>query len=289
MPRPAFSALVAGTVLLLAALAPTAAAQADDPFPGPDAVADRLRAAADHPWVTLHEVGASVSGRPILAVEVADPNGSAPLEQRAVTLVITQQHGDEPAGTPAALDLLDVILARPKGRLASTLDNQVLVLLPMANPDGADAGQRANAHGVDINRDHIDLAEPETQAIHAALNRWDVHVALDHHEYGGLGFGNPVPVRVYDYDLTTLFPRHGNVRLPTVTAAKTLMYEGIWPEAEEAGYSANEYGEVTAAGVPVDETAGGPDPGDPSQPPGPAQRRRAAGRDAHRRTPEPVP
>jgi hypothetical protein len=131
----------------------------------------------------------------------------------------------------------------------------------MGNPDGAEANQRANSAGTDLNRDHVHLDEPETQSLHAGLSAWDVHVLMDHHEYGGIGLGEPVPVRFYDYDVTTLFPRHGNVREPTQTAAEALMYDGIWPALDEAGYSVNEYGEQTAAGIPIEHAAGGPDPG----------------------------
>jgi hypothetical protein len=141
------------------------------------------------------------------------------------------------------------------------LDDQILLVMPMVNPDGAEAFTRGNANGTDVNRDHISLDTPEAKAVHRVIDQWDVDVALDHHEYGGIGPGNPVPARTYDYDLLTLFPIHGNVRQPTLSAATSLMYEGIWPEVREDGYSVNEYGEVTAAGQPVDKIAGGPDPG----------------------------
>lgn len=228
-------------------------------FPGPDDVASAVRAHADHPWVTLHELGTSGEGRPILLAEITDPDSPVPMEDRVVTFLFTQQHGNEPAGTPAALQLLDDITTG--GAIADTLANQILLLLPMANPDGALANQRANAGGTDINRDHITLETPEANLIHQVLNDWNVHVAMDHHEYGGTGLGNPSPVRLYDYDLTTLFPVHGNVATPTRIIAEELMYDGIWPAAEADGYTANEYGEQTVAGQPIEYVAGGPDPG----------------------------
>lgn len=247
--------------LVLSTLAAPASAQFSDAayFPGPDEVHDRLDKLSEDPWITVHQVGESNEGHPIRVAEIVDPNGSMPVDQRPVTLLITQQHGNEPAGTPAALQLLENITAREE--IATTLDDQVLLVLPMVNPDGAEANTRGNANGTDINRDHIGLDTPEAKALHETLNRWEVDVANDHHEYGGTGPGNPVPVRTYDYDLLTLYPRHGNVRAPTLDAAKDLMYDGIWPAAEDAGYSVNEYGEVTADGEPVDEIAGGPDPG----------------------------
>lgn len=228
-------------------------------FPGHQEVQTRLDAFADHPWVTLHQVGQSVEGREIVLAEVVDPNGSVPVEERAVTFILTQQHGNEPAGTPAALELLENITAGAP--IADTLDDQVLLLLPMANPDGSEEAQRHNAQDKDVNRDHIELSTPEAEALHRVLNQWRVHVAMDHHEYGGTGFGNPVPVRVYDYDLTTLFPVHGNAGQVAADQAARLMYEGIWPAAEAEGYTSNEYGEMTVAGVPVQQLAGGPDPG----------------------------
>ncbi|MBW3582890.1 MAG: hypothetical protein KY455_07310 [Euryarchaeota archaeon] len=228
-------------------------------FPGHEEVVDSVMAHEDHPWVTLELLGMSGEGRPIYLAIVADPDSPVPMEERVRTFIFTQQHGNEPAGTPAALTLLDDIAKG--GSIAETLENQVLILLPMVNPDGAEKEQRRNSQDRDINRDHIGLETPEANLLHDVLNRFDPHVAMDHHEYGGVGFGHPVPVRLYDYDLTTLFPVHGNVRIPTRAAAEDLMYKGIWPKAEEAGYTANEYGEQTVAGVPVEQIAGGPDPG----------------------------
>lgn len=228
-------------------------------FPGPDEVISRVNALADHPWMSVHTIGESNEGRPLKLVEVIDPNSTVPVEDRVVTFLLTQQHGNEPAGTPALLDLLEEIAAG--GAIKDTLENQVLLALPQANPDGAAAGTRGNADGIDTNRDHNELRTPEARAMHSVLNDWTVHVALDHHEYGGTGLGNPFPVRIYDYDLTTLFPTHGSVDQGVLNMAKDLMYDGIWPRAEADGYSANEYGEQTLAGEPLEYLAGGPDPG----------------------------
>lgn len=250
--------LTLGLVALLGLAAAPAAAQAG-PFSTPSEVQETLDRVSQDPWIEVTRVGTSVEDRPIRVAVATDPTSDVPREERVVTFVLTQQHGNEPAGTPAALELLERIDRREP--VAHNLTNQVLVVLPQANPDGAADGTRANVRGVDLNRDHVDLREPETRAMHAVLERWDVDLALDHHEYGGTGAGNPVPARVYDHDLTTLYPVHGNVQDPALSAARAVMYQGIWPEVREEGYSVNEYGEVTAAGKPVTEIAGGPDPG----------------------------
>lgn len=262
--------VLAAVLLLLLVPSATATYDADDHpdpgvspslqfFPTPDEVTAAVEKFRGHPWFQIHDLGTSKEGRPLRLVEVADPQSPINRSDRVVTFIFTQQHGNEPAGTPAALGLLQEIAAG--GTIAQALENQILLVLPMANPDGAAASQRENAMGRDINRDHIALETPEARLLHRVLNDWDVHVAMDHHEYGGLGFGNPSPVRLYDYDLTTLFPNHGNVGQTTSAWSQKLMYDGIWPRAAAAGYTANEYGEQTVAGVPVQQVAGGPDPG----------------------------
>jgi hypothetical protein len=263
-----WTALAVFAVLIVAGPASAHAPHPDEPelfspsfflFPDHQQVMSRLDALEDHPWMTLHHLGTSPGGRDIRLVEVVHPDGVVPVQQRPTTLLLTQQHGNEPAGTPAVLDLLEEIAAGHE--IAGTLVNQNLLVLPMANPDGSDAGARGNADGVDTNRDHNHLHTVESELMHKVLNGWTVHVALDHHEYGGTGLGNPVPLRVYDFDLTTLVPTHAGVHPAVMTMARGLQFDGIWPLAEAHGYSANEYGEVTLAGEPVGHLAGGPDPG----------------------------
>lgn len=218
-----------------------------------------LEDAATDDWVTLHSIGSSVDGKPLVLAEITDPASPVPMQDRVVTLITTQQHGNEPAGTPAALQLLDDIVSR--GPIADTLQDQVLLLWPQANPDGAAGNQRTNANSTDLNRDHVHVHEPEVQALHTIiLQQWDVHVGMDHHEYSGTGLGHPVPVRTYDWDATILYPRHGNVRAPTLDGSVDL-YDHLIAGLEGDGYSAGEYGVQTAAGVPVSHIAGGPDPG----------------------------
>ena len=227
-------------------------------FPTADQVQAAIDAVRGDPWFTVHSLGSSVEGRPLTLLEVTDPGSTVPRGQRVVTLIETQQHGNEPAGTGAAVPLL-ADLAKD-GPLRDLLDNQVLLLLPMSNPDGATANTRGNRDGADINRDHVGLETPEARSIAAILNQFDVHVAVDHHEYSGTGAGHPVPVRVYDWDLTTMTPNHGNVREPTLKAAQHLN-EAVWDAAAAKGYSAGDYGWTTVNGIKTEQSAGGPDPG----------------------------
>jgi protein MpaA len=89
--------------------------------------------AAVHRIVLL---GRSVDGRPITAVETGDP------DTQRKTLVVGCIHGNECAGIAIA------------ERLISTpppAEGDIWVV-PDLNPDGAAAGTRGNAHGVDLNR-----------------------------------------------------------------------------------------------------------------------------------------
>jgi len=81
-------------------------------------------------------IGHSVRGRPIIATALGDPDAS----RRG--LVVGCIHGDESAGTAIARRLESV--ATPKQALLWVIED--------LNPDGAAAGTRQNANGVDLNR-----------------------------------------------------------------------------------------------------------------------------------------
>ena len=81
------------------------------------------------------EIGRSVDGRPITAVERGTPGGT-------VVLVIGVIHGDEAAGVKVVEKLATALL--PPG-----VD---LWLIESMNPDGQAAGRRTNARLVDLNR-----------------------------------------------------------------------------------------------------------------------------------------
>ncbi|NUQ01376.1 MAG: succinylglutamate desuccinylase/aspartoacylase family protein [Armatimonadetes bacterium] len=129
--------------------------------------------------VSVATIGQSAKGRQIPVAMVHDPRVS-PLEVTRI-LVLARQHGNEPAGTVAVLGLLKDIMAG-RGELPAQLSRICLVIVPMINPDGAEANRRSNARGADLNRDWIYRKQPETQAVEYLFNLWDPHVVLDLHE-----------------------------------------------------------------------------------------------------------
>ena len=129
-------------------------------------------------------LGSSQAGLPIEALLIARHRESIAdgllLGGRPTVLVLAQQHGDEPAGAEA---LIVVARELSQGTLAPLLDRINVVLLPRANPDGAQASRRGSASGVDINRDQLLLRTPEAQAQARLLREFRPLVVLDLHEY----------------------------------------------------------------------------------------------------------
>ena len=129
------------------------------------------------------EIGRSVQGRPILAVERGTAGGTP-------VLVIGVIHGDEPAGV-AIVDRLSALPVPPG------ID---LWLVTSMNPDGQAIPQRGNARGVDLNRNFPDgwgpigeqgdgqyagtgpASEPETQAIVALVDEIRPQLTIFYHQ-----------------------------------------------------------------------------------------------------------
>jgi hypothetical protein len=147
--------------------------------------------------VGVLEAGVSQAGEPILALVFRRPPAEpapapapaasgaaspmvAPAGRRPAVVIVAGQHGDEPAGTEA---LLVVAQDFASGRHERILERVDVVLLPRANPDGAERFQRGAADGTDIERDHLLLHTPEAQAQARLMVEFAPLVVLDLHEY----------------------------------------------------------------------------------------------------------
>ncbi|MHC4290863.1 MAG: M14 family zinc carboxypeptidase [Planctomycetota bacterium] len=111
-------------------------------------------------------LGYSVQNRPIELTTL----GCGP----DTVLIIATIHGNEDAGTPLVYWLIDHLKAKP-----DVLDGRTVLVVPVANPDGYDLRTRANACGIDLNRNFpaanrvnnagngMDgLTEPESTILH---------------------------------------------------------------------------------------------------------------------------
>lgn len=113
-------------------------------------------------------------------------------------------HGDEYPGVDAAIRLIETLAYEDSEQVRTILDNVILLVNVVANPDGRVMGIRYNANGFDLNRDFITLSQPETRAAVRVFTEWNPMVVLDLH-----GFVDPMLIEPctpphnpnYEYDL----------------------------------------------------------------------------------------
>ncbi len=151
----------------------------------PASVASPARAVAPPPPPAS---GRSVEGREIRCLSFG--------EGRRTILFIGGQHGNEPAGATLAGALARRLADRP----GDAMGCRVLVI-PALNPDGLVAGTRANANGVDLNRDFpasnaaraAHTPQPETRFVmdvtarHRPVVIVSIHQPLSCVDYDGPG------------------------------------------------------------------------------------------------------
>ncbi len=142
-----------------------------------EALAYLRELAAKHTQISVQVLGKSQQGRDIPLVILSSSRGFQ--AGKPTVMVVGQQHGNEPAGGEAALVLAELLLTTER----ALLEEVNVLVLPRANPDGAQNFVRATANGLDVNRDHLLLQTPEAQAIAATALRYGPHVVMDLHEF----------------------------------------------------------------------------------------------------------
>jgi hypothetical protein len=113
-------------------------------------------------------------------------------------------HGNEYPGVDAAMRLIEKLAYDDSPETMDILNNLILLINVVQNPDGRVLGTRANANGFDLNRDFITQSQPETRATVRVLRDWNPMIFLDLH-----GFVNPMLIEPctpphnpnYEYDL----------------------------------------------------------------------------------------
>jgi hypothetical protein len=169
--------------------------------------------------VTLLPLGTSQGGvalEALLFTRSTDPTPAGVLQSgRPTVLLVGQQHGDEPAGSEALLVLAQELA---RGSLQGLLEHINVVILPRANPDGAQAAQRVTASGVDANRDHLLLKTPEAQAQARLVREFRPVVVVDAHEYTVVGRFLEKFGAIQRYDALVQYAMTANVA-PFITKA----------------------------------------------------------------------
>jgi len=131
----------------------------------------------------IEVIGQTVKGRNIYGMMFSSSHFSND-KSKIKVFIFAQQHGNEQSGKEGAL-LLARELLKPENRYL--FDKIDLVLVPQVNPDGSEINTRRNANGVDLNRNHLILTEPETIALHQIFDKYLFEVTIDIHEYSPFG------------------------------------------------------------------------------------------------------
>jgi hypothetical protein len=161
---------------------------------------------------------------------------------KATMLIFASQHGNEQSGKEAALKLIrDLAL----GDLRNRLHQFNVLVIPQTNPYGNFVNRRQNEQNLDLNRDHVKLEAPETQAIHRVFTRWMPEITLDVHEKGD-----------DYYRVSTGCVSNLNIHESLQRYSRERIFPALEKSVIAAGFTWHEYlvtdviGSASAAGVP---------------------------------------
>lgn len=193
------------------------------------------RLAEASPEIHLTSFGYTFEGRrlPLLVVGAPDASPESVLATGKTRVYV---QGNIHAGEVCGKEALLMLLRRfTDGAYPGWTRDLVLLVAPIYNADGNERirltnrprqhgpvggmGQRPNAQGLDLNRDHTKLDTPEARSLVGLMNDYDPHVAVDLHTTNGTR---------HAYHLTYSPPLHPNTPpgidrflreewLPTVT------------------------------------------------------------------------
>ncbi|WP_452218711.1 M14 family zinc carboxypeptidase [Lacinutrix undariae] len=117
-------------------------------------------------------IGKSVNGLPIHAINL----GNGPKK----IFMWSQMHGNESTTTKAVFDILNTFIAHDLWSEV-ILKSCTIKIIPILNPDGAEVYTRINANKVDLNRDAVDLSQPESVVLRNVFNDFKPNFCFNLH------------------------------------------------------------------------------------------------------------
>ncbi len=212
------------------------------------------------PQIHATSFGYTFEGRSLPLVVVGDVSDATPDAVLATgkTRVFIQAniHAGEVCGKEAMQMMLRDLAG---GAHADWLESLVLLVAPIYNADGnerikltnrprqhgpvAGMGQRPNAQGYDLNRDHMKLDSPEARSLVGLFNAYDPHVVIDLHTTNGTRHG---------YHITYSPPLHPNTdpRIDQFLRQEWLPAAGQYL-ADNTGWASFYYGNAGRRGSDV--------------------------------------
>ena len=173
----------------------------------------------------VSQIGLSHEQRPLYRVDF----GSG--ETRI--LIWTQMHGNESTGTRAVLDLFEWV--QQPGDLEDMRDDllkgSTVSVLPMLNPDGAEAYTRVNAQQIDLNRDVLEKKAPESEVLQQQLSLIHPAFCFNMHDQRTIfSVGEPPQTATVSF----LAPSEDEARTVTEGRTKTMkVISGIFESLKE--------------------------------------------------------
>jgi hypothetical protein len=138
-----------------------------------------------HPsLLQLETPGKSVQGRPVIAAILTDK--TAPNDQKEHVLITTTHSGIEKGATVAAMEIVKWLLSENESAKA-VLRHQVVIVMPVCNPDGYVKPSFTNDHGHDAYMDWnadgpLHPAQmPEALAMQKIMDEWRPEIFSDIH------------------------------------------------------------------------------------------------------------
>lgn len=131
--------------------------------------------------VKLKIIGASASGASIVALEITPPNKSPWNLKRLI--VVCRQHGNEPEATASGARMIYHWLKPRTAKERALAARTALLIVPIANPDGAARYQRHTLKDIDMNRDWGRNRSVEVQALTRWIAKWKPHLVIDNHQW----------------------------------------------------------------------------------------------------------
>ena len=153
-------------------------------------------------------LGTSEAGLPIHGLKIG--TGSKRI------LIWSQMHGNESTTTKALFDLFNYFELSDSKIL---LESCTLFIIPILNPDGAEAYTRLNGNQIDLNRDAKELSQSESKILRSVYEAFNPHFCFNMHGQRTIfSAGNTHNSAV----LSFLSPSENEERSLTVTRQKSM-------------------------------------------------------------------
>lgn len=137
--------------------------------------------------MSFANVGTSFDGFPMYLVRVGYPGvpTDQDLRDKAVSMFLGVQHGDEPAGREAYFQFMRDLAFSTDAATQQYLEKHPVLFMATMNPDGFHpnriTGSRYNGSGESINGDWVAYAQPEVRAAGSVIQDFDPCIVIDIH------------------------------------------------------------------------------------------------------------